>query len=63
MNLKNNKLVKYIIEAKGELKKVTWPTKKQTTKYTLTVIGISLFVAAFMGVFDYVFTKALAWIL
>jgi len=53
-------MVKYLIEAKQELKKVTWPTKKETTKHTLIVIGLSLFVAAFLGVLDFAFSRALA---
>jgi len=35
------------------MKKVTWPTKKETYNYTLLVIGISLAVAAFLGLLDY----------
>lgn len=34
------------------MKKVTWPTRSDTLKYTLTVIGICLVVAAFLGLFD-----------
>ncbi|NQT49065.1 preprotein translocase subunit SecE [Candidatus Kuenenbacteria bacterium] len=60
MDIKENKLVKYLIESKKELKKVTWPTKKETTKHTLIVIGLSLFVAAFLGVLDYIFSEVLA---
>jgi len=49
-----NKLVQYIKESIAELKKVTWPTKKETTNYTLLVIGISLAVAAFIGIADFI---------
>ena len=55
MNLKENKLIKYLIEAKQELKKVTWPTKKETIKNTMLVIGISIGVAIFLGSLDYLF--------
>jgi preprotein translocase subunit SecE len=48
------KLTNYIKESTAELKKVTWPTKKQTTNYTLLVIGISLVVATFIGVVDFI---------
>ena len=41
------------------MKKVAWPTKKETTKHTLLVIGISLGVAAFLGAFDYLFSELL----
>ena len=60
MTLTQNRLIKYLLESKAELKKVTWPTKKETTKHTLIVIGLSLFVAAFIGVLDLVFSKVLA---
>jgi preprotein translocase subunit SecE len=39
------------------MKKVTWPTKKETRNYTLLVIGISIVVAAFLGALDYIFSK------
>ena len=51
-----NKLTKYIAGSIEEMKKVTWPTKKETYNYTLLVIGISLAVAVFLGVLDYIFS-------
>jgi preprotein translocase subunit SecE len=42
-----------------ELKKVNWPSKKETLRYTLIVILVSAFVAAFLGGLDFVFTKIL----
>ncbi len=48
------KLIQYIKESYFELKKVTWPTKRETTNYTLIVIGISLALAAFIGIIDYI---------
>ncbi|OIO46877.1 MAG: preprotein translocase subunit SecE [Parcubacteria group bacterium CG1_02_37_51] len=47
------KLIQYFKDSKVELKKVVWPTKKETTKHTLIVIGVSIFVAAFLGAVDY----------
>ncbi len=54
-----NKLGKYIIESKDELKKVVWPSRKVTIKYTLIVIGISLATAAFLGAVDFVLNLGL----
>ena len=54
--LKENALTKYFIESRQELKKVTWPTKQETKNHTLVVIGISLGVAIFLGVVDYLLT-------
>jgi len=56
-------LVQYLKEAKQELKKVSWPTKKEAWKQTLIVIGMSFVVSAFLGVWDYVFNYALEWYL
>lgn len=57
------KLTNYLKESKEELKKVTWPTKQEVKKHTLLVIGISLFVALFLGVVDYLLTRLLEIIL
>jgi preprotein translocase subunit SecE len=51
-----NKLFNYIKESIVEMKKVTWPTKKETRNYTILVIGISIGVALFLGLLDYIFT-------
>ena len=51
-----NKLSNYAKESVGEMKKVTWPTKKETYNYTLLVIGISIGMALFLGLLDYIFT-------
>lgn len=51
-----NKLTNYIQESIAEMKKVTWPTKKETRNYTILVIAISLGVALFLGLLDYIFT-------
>ncbi|MBI2055737.1 MAG: preprotein translocase subunit SecE [Candidatus Sungbacteria bacterium] len=48
--------VTFLREARIELKKVTWPTKRQTIRYTAAVIAMSLAVAAFLGGLDVLFT-------
>ena len=50
-----DKLINYFKEAFAEMKKVTWPTKKETYNYTLLVIGVSLGMAIFLGGLDYLF--------
>ncbi len=54
-----SKIINFIKEAKVELTKVNWLSKKQTVNYTLLVIGVSLAVAAFLGGLDYVFSGIL----
>lgn len=58
-----NKLTTYVKASYEEMKKVTWPTKKETTNYTILVIIFSLAVALFLGLLDYVFSLGLAQII
>ncbi len=53
------KIKKYFKTSVEEIKKVNWPTKKETYNYTLVVIGISIFVAIFLYALDQVFSTAL----
>ena len=48
-----NKAIDYLRSSKNELTKVTWPSKQETTRYSIMVITISLGVAVFFGVMDY----------
>lgn len=45
----------YFVGAYAELKKVTWPTKKQTVNYSLLVVALSLGVALLFSVLDFIF--------
>ncbi|MBU4285181.1 preprotein translocase subunit SecE [Patescibacteria group bacterium] len=51
-----SKITNYLKEVRIELKKVNMPTRQETTKYTLIVIGLSFVVAVFLGGFDFLFT-------
>lgn len=51
-----NKILTYIRESRDELKKVIWPSRKETLRHTLLVIGVSLGVALILGIADYIFT-------
>ena len=57
------KIVEYVKETRGELKHVSWPTRTQAIQYTVVIIVISLFTAFFLGLFDYLFSKLLAFII
>ena len=46
---------KFVHEVIAELKKVTWPTRQETIKLTIVVIGISIAVGLFVGVLDSLF--------
>jgi preprotein translocase subunit SecE len=63
MGWKDNKAIEYFISARSELKKVAWPTRQEVTRFSVFVIAISLAIAAFIGVLDYVFTFGLELII
>ena len=52
-------LTQYFKESQAELKKVQWPTRTETVRLTVVVIGASIGLAAFLGVVDYLFTLGL----
>ncbi len=58
-----NKILNYIKESYAEMKKVTWPSKKETSRYTVLVIGISLATAAFLGILDKVFNMGFEYLI
>jgi len=41
------------------MKKVNWPTREQTLRYTLIVLGVSVAVALFLGGMDFIFNLLL----
>ncbi|HDQ16744.1 MAG TPA: preprotein translocase subunit SecE [Candidatus Vogelbacteria bacterium] len=51
-----NKLIKYLKETKVELRHVNWPTRNQAFNYTAIVIGLSILVGIYLGVFDALFS-------
>ena len=45
-----------------EAKKVNWPTKSETLRYSLIVIGISAGVAVFLGILDFVLVRIINYL-
>jgi len=58
-NVKNipQRFINFLKEVQLEVKKVNWPTKEETLRYTLIVIGISAVVAGFLGGMDFIFSQ------
>lgn len=48
-----NRIGRWLRELKSELKKVQWPTRKQTVNNTVTVIGCCIVVGVFIWLFDF----------
>ncbi len=53
----------FLSNVKGELEKVTWPTRKDTNGSTLVVIGLVMAVAVFLWVVDSVLSALIRLIL
>jgi len=51
-----DKIFSFLREARAELKRVTWPNKKQVWVSTLLVIVVTLLVSAYLGILDLIFT-------
>ncbi|OGE80158.1 MAG: preprotein translocase subunit SecE [Candidatus Doudnabacteria bacterium RIFCSPHIGHO2_01_FULL_45_18] len=54
--------LQFIREARAELGKVVWPSRKDTIRVTIAVIVLSLAVAMFLGAVDYGLTKLFEWV-
>jgi len=53
-----NQITNYIKGSMEELRKVTWPTKKEIKNYTILIIAICLAFVVFFGLADF----GLTWI-
>lgn len=59
---KENALVRYLIDSKAELKKVTWPTRKETINATIVVVAVSVGTALFLSLLDYGLSTGLQYL-
>ncbi len=53
----------FLIAAEGEMKKVSWSSKKEITVSTIVVIVVVIFMAILLGFTDLVFAQLFMWIL
>ncbi len=52
-----NKIKLFLQESRKELMRVNWPTREETMRLTGIVIVISVAIASFLGVFDFLFLE------
>jgi preprotein translocase subunit SecE len=50
----------FLQEVRGELKKVTWPSRKEVYSTTLVVVATSIFFGFYLWGLDVVFSRALS---
>jgi preprotein translocase subunit SecE len=56
-------LIKYVKETQGELKHVSWPSSNQTVGFSIVVVLISVVTAYYLGLFDFLLTKVIDFII
>ena len=52
--IRNKKYLAFTDETIGELAKVTWPTREETVRASVTVILTTVFIASLLSAYDYV---------
>jgi len=57
------KIINFIKDVIAEAKHVTWPTRKQTVVFTAGVLAVSVIVAYYLGLLDYLFSLGLKYLL
>lgn len=53
------KMKLFLQESKREFARVNWPTTQETFKLTVIVVAMSIGVALFLGIFDFLFLYGL----
>jgi len=56
-------MIEYFKQVRSEMKHVSWPSRRKTLVFTVAVIAISLAVAAYLGLLDFVFSLGIRSIL
>jgi preprotein translocase subunit SecE len=57
---KGNFVVRFLRETRSELRKVVWPTRREALNMTAIVLGVTLVMAAGLGMVDWLLTKLFA---
>ena len=57
------KIGQFLREVKTELKKITWPARKETVASTVVVIVIVLIACVYLGIVDMILSRLIRFIL
>ena len=55
-----NAVQRYLNETIGELRKVSWPTRREATNLTIIVIIVTVIMSLLLGFLDFVFARFFA---
>ncbi len=60
---RSNAIQRFYRETMGELRKVSWPTRKEAVNLTIVVLIVTFSMSAFLGILDLVFGRLFALLL
>jgi preprotein translocase subunit SecE len=58
-----NAIMRYFRETRGEIRKVTWPTRQESWRLTAIVLGVTVATAAFLWLFDTIFSGGIQFLI
>ena len=50
-----NAIMRYFQDTRAELRKVAWPTRDEAKNLTMIIVAVTLAMAIFLGLLDYIF--------
>jgi preprotein translocase subunit SecE len=56
---KENAIIRYLRDTRAELRKVRWPTRQEAWNLTKVVLAVTISMALFLGMLDYLFSLEL----
>ena len=54
--VRDNAVTQYLRDTRGELRKVHWPSRQEAENLTKIVLGVTVSMAIFMGLLDWLFS-------
>jgi preprotein translocase subunit SecE len=58
-----NAVQRYFSETVGELRKVSWPSRKEAINLTIVVVIVIIVMSIFLGSLDFIYGQFFDWIL
>lgn len=56
-----SKLSGFLKDVVSEMRKVSWPKRKELTRYTIVVLSTVVFMAIYFGILDLGISRVLEW--
>jgi preprotein translocase subunit SecE len=56
----DNAILRYLRDTRAEMRKVRWPTRQEAWGLTRIVLAVTISMALFMGLLDYLFSLGLS---